>query len=216
MRKLILYAAAIISPVFGFSQQNELQQQGYVYGNFVMGKVVMKNGSVVEAGLNYNTNNQNIAFMKDKDIMLLSNLDEIDTVYLDDKKFFPINGKFYYLADNGKFSLLVSYGNRTLSLTTTTDHNGSGTQSTNQVSNTISNQYTNRRYDGKHNLEVTKMFWIQRSKDLYKVTSVKQYAKAFPEKEDEIKTYASTNNIDFSKEEDLVKLTDFVQGIVKK
>lgn len=217
MRKSLIYAASLLlCPLASFSQQNELQQNGYVYANFVDGRVLLKNGSVEEVALNYNSNNQDIAFMKDGQQMMLTNFDDIDTIYLDGKKFVPVEEKFYYVSSANKFPLLVSYVNKPHSQTTTTDHNGTGTQSTNTVSNTISDQYTNRRFQGKHFIELSKNFWVSRSHSLDKANTEKQFVKIFPEKEDEIKTYVSANSIDFSKEEDMMKLVDYVSTIIKK
>lgn len=207
----ILFCTIFIQYSQFCSAQDSLQQQGYLFTAFTKGSVLYKNGTVEETLFNYNTNNKAIAFLKDNQTFTISNIQDIDTIYLMDKKFVAIDDKFYVVGSNSSMPLLISYFGKPHPLTATTDHTGTSSQATSQVSNTVSDAYTIRNFKQNSYMEFMEEYWLKKGDKLYKANNEKQFIKIFPAKEDAIKTYVATNNISFNKIEDIVKLNAYLQ-----
>lgn len=216
MKNIFTPLAIIALPITGFCHSNEdsLLQKGYLYNNFVKGSVLFKNGATEEYFLNFNTNTQGIEFLKDGQSLMLTNFSDIDTIYLENKKLVAVDEKFYFLATTTEYPLLVSYFNKPHPLTATVDHNGTSQQSsTSQVSNSPTTNYIQRPFKSDYYLEYRKEFWIKRIHSLYKANSEKQFIKIFPSKANEISAFIKRNSIDFTKEDDVIKLSLFCNFI---
>lgn len=210
MKKIkLFFCSFLLWPFLGFSQSTNANAKVYLLEDFTEGKALMKNGSVETAEFNYDPLNQSIIFKKGKEVMTLTGLDEIDTVYIDNKKFVALNNVAYEVAASAPVSLLVSYSLKSKSLTATTDHNGTSTQSTNQVSNTVSDAYMIRRYQGKFGYTIINQYWLKKGDRLYKANTEKQIINMFPGKSNEINTYLENNKPDFNKVSHVGRLIKF-------
>lgn len=207
----VLFCTIFIQYSLFCKAQDSLQQQGYLFTAFNKGSVLYKNGTVEESLFNYNTNTKAIAFIKDNQTLTISNISDIDTIYLMDKKFVVADDKFYIVGSNSNMPLLISYFGKPHPLTATTDHTGTNSQATNQVSNTVSDAYTIRNFKQNSYMEFIEEHWIKKGNKLYKANNEKQFIKIFPAKEDAIKNYVATNNTNFSNIEDIVKLNAYLQ-----
>lgn len=211
--RIALLAGLLLAPFINRAQtiSDTLKYNGYLYENFINGSVLLHKGSTENAPLNYNTNTQEIAFRQNDQVMVLSNPDDVDTVYIQDKKFIPIRGKFYAVATTTAIPLLVTYTNYKRPITTTVDHNGTSKQLNQEVSNTVSETYLNRRYQGQFVLEFHPSYWLKRGNSLYKANNEKQIVKVFPPKEEAIKAFIQTNNVHFERENEVAKLVEAIQ-----
>lgn len=187
---------------------------GYLYSAFIKGIVLLKNGNRENAPLNYDANQQAIAFQQSNQFMTLTNVDDVDTVYIENAKFIPIKGIFYQLLNehSSKSVLLASYYCKPHPVTATVDHNGTTTQNKNIVSGNVSDAYLNRRYKGDFYMEFQKEYWLKIKDAFFRVTSEKQIRKTFPEKSDAIHLFIEQNKIDFKKEDDLLKLITYCEN----
>jgi hypothetical protein len=195
----------------GQSIGDSVNLRSLLFEKFIDGIVRMKSGSVEQVPLNYNTDNQNIVFIKNGKYLVADDLETIDTVYVQQKKFVPFNSSFYQLVTKtSSMSLLISYTNKIRPFVATADHGGSSKQVLNQVSNTISDVYVNRIYKGNSSVEILKHYWLARNGKVYKIDSQKQFLSSFSSKtRKEIDNYIVANNIEIKNEADLIKLVDF-------
>ncbi len=219
LNKFYCFIALSIVSFSGFAQitvvvdpKAEMAKQ-YLFENFAKGIVLMKNGAVENALLNYNTADQSIVFKQgENDILVLTGLEAVDTIYFHNKKFIPgPDGLIYEAIINNApaVSLFVTYTNKQRPSTATADANGTSRKESAEVSNTMTGAYVSRPYKGDYIIEIQKNYWLIKSKQVYKATSEKQFEKVFPHKEDAIKKYIDDNHVNFKIEEDLVKLTLF-------
>ena len=205
-----LLAAGMFS-LPGQAQQGttNLQRSAYLFDHFINGCVLLKSGGVEQAPLNYNADKQGIAFEKGGQYFDLVGLETIDTVYVESKKFIPVNGIFYEVIRNGPFELYATYTCKPLPVTATAEHDRTVRKENNQVSNTVSDVYVTRQYRGDYVMEFRKHYWLKRYRDFYKVNTEKQVIKLFPKREAAIRAYVSENKTAFNNEDDLVKLLLF-------
>jgi len=184
-----------------------------LFANFMDGVVLMKSGSIEKASMNYNAKHKSINFINGGKYYTLTGLEDVDTIYIQQKKFVPVKNDIYEVVNqfDQSTSLLVSYTTSTRPLISTTDHNGTGKQVDNRVSNTVSDVYVSRNYKGNSDIELQKHFWIKIGQTLYKADTKTQLRKAFPFKsKEEIDNYIESNNLNLLVDNDLIAVIEFI------
>jgi len=188
-----------------------IQRQSYIFDEFIFGSVLSKSGEVNKAALNYSAYDQSILFKKEDQVMELTGLELIDTIYIADKKFIPVGSIVYEMVDRkGKVELCSSYTSKLVPWDAGSDHNGTSRKESSEISNTVSNVYANRRNKGDYSIQIMKKHWLKSYNNIYKASSVKDFLKVFKESTNpSISDFVRQNNINFEKEADLIKLVDF-------
>lgn len=216
MKIVSLFLLGFCLPYLNFAQSEKDSasfKKLMLNDQFAEGTVLMKSGGVEDAVLNYDTDNQNIVFLKDGKYMFLAGTELIDTVYIANKKFIPVKDKMYEVVVNGEVALLIEYNNKKHPVQATTDYNGSSKKELSRVSNTVTDTYTNKLYKSDYDVLVVKSYWIKKDNSLYKANSAKQFAKPFSSKmQNLIDQFVEINQINFNDEKDLIKLVDYCNG----
>ena len=193
------------------SIQENVNTKPLLFATFINGVVLMKSGAVEQSPLNYNTDNQSVVFIKDEKYMVLDDLDNIDTIYIQQKKFVPVNNAIYQVvSQDGPVALLLSFSNKIQPLISTADHNGSSKQAQSQVSNTVTDSYTTKLFRGNYSVEIHRHYWFKKNDKLYRVTPKRQFVNSFTSKaRNTVENYIAAENINFDYEPDLIKLVAF-------
>jgi hypothetical protein len=188
---------------------DNFQRSVYLFPQFINGSVLLKSGIMELAALNYNVEKQGIVFEKSGQYLDLIGLETIDTVYIEGRKFIPVDGIFYEVIRTTPFEMYATYTGKKQPVTATTEHDGSLRKEANEVSNTVSDVYVTRQYRGDYAIEFRKQYWIKQFRNFYKANTEKQVLKIFPKKEAAIRTFIAENKTDFNKEADVLKLLAF-------
>ncbi|MXV17020.1 hypothetical protein [Hufsiella ginkgonis] len=182
----------------------------YLFPGFVKGTVKFKNATQQEAQLNYNSLTQEMLFL-DKDTPLaLDQTENIDTIYIQGRKFIPTEKAFFEVATTGATPLLIRH-----KCTVIPPGKPAGYGSTSQASGITtlsgisSNLFYKLQLPADYKLIPETEFLLKKGKDYVKITGVKQFITAFPAKSDAIKAYVKQNDPNFKDPADLVKLVDF-------
>lgn len=79
----------------------------FLFDEFVPGRVLMRNGAHIDIPLNYDASNNHMLYLQDGKQIILLNTQEIDTIYIDNRKFIPINRAFLEICKlpNGLLSI---------------------------------------------------------------------------------------------------------------
>src|SRR5437763_357179 len=111
---ILILPFVILLPILsnGQSSKDTISQNKYLFDHFINGSVRLKTGVTEQASLNYNTDDQNIAFERSGQLLTLTNPD-IDTIYIENKKLIPAIGKFYEVLTTTKIALFATYTNKT-------------------------------------------------------------------------------------------------------
>lgn len=184
-----------------------------LFPNFIDGMVLMKSGAMEKAPMNYNAKHQCINFINAGKYYTLTGLEDVDTIYIQHKRFIPVGNDIYEVINefDNSTSLVLSYTTHTRPLVSTTDHNGTNKQADNQVSNTVSDVYVSRNYKGNSLIELRKHYWVKIGQTLYKADTKAQLRKAFPLKsKEEIDNYIDSNNLNLIVDSNLVSLIEFL------
>ena len=149
--------------------------------------------------------------------MALTELETVDTIYIDDKKFVPVKEAVYEIVTPAEqIPLFVNYTNKTRPIVATVDHNGGSKQAGSQVSNTVSDAYVNRTFRGNYSVEFIRHFLLKKRQSFYKVNNEKQLIRVFPESEVAIRKFIFENKTNFSSLTDMINLVVFCNEQNKK
>lgn len=176
----------------------------------------MKNGAKTTALLNYDAANRRMMFKQGDDLMILTNAESVDTIYLDNRKFFPIK--------NHLFLECVPCVNGTVYINWSLRNKFQGQKGAyGQVSHAANietintNYWTNNGYN-KESLDIYKIandneYWLNLDGNFVHCKNKKTLLKLFPDRKQEIEKYIKERNIDFSKAEQMIDLLDYCMGL---
>ncbi|MES2279259.1 MAG: hypothetical protein V4592_24720 [Bacteroidota bacterium] len=185
----------------------------YIFPEFVKASVLQKGGGVTEASMNYNTLTQEMLFLQG-DVKTVLDQNNVDTIFLQDRKFIPAGTVYYEKLTDTKIALYIQHFNKMLV-------RGKNPDLDEQANNTITaaqgfkNAFTSSsKYDAKlsdgYTLEPHSTFWLQKGKSFNKISDLKGILKLFPpNKEQSVNAYIKDNKLDITQPADLAKLIVF-------
>jgi hypothetical protein len=207
--RLILPLAFLFPFLSNGQSKDSINQSKYLFDHFTNGTVRYKTGMTEQASLNYNTDDQTMAFERNGQFLTLTNPDDIDTIYIENKKLIPAIDKFYEVLATTKIALFATYTNKTRPIIAGTDHSGTSKHVSNDVSNTVTDYYMERNYKPDYALEIHRHFWLRRGNTFYKADTERQIANVFHEKAAAISIFIKENKINLKDPEDMEKLIVF-------
>jgi len=210
---LSLLFANLLSSAQELNTKYTLSSQ-FLFNNFQSGVVDYKTGNNTRAYLNYNVLLEQIQFIKNGQILSVSNTDEINAIKLGSKIFIPVRNKFYELVHNDSISILLrrfpelsvlderegGYGVK--QNTASTDKLESYTISMGGITNT---QNINTPRDNQKEIPISDKYYILFKGKMEAVT-IGRIAKLLNVNKKEIKSYVKTNKLQLSKLTDLKQL----------
>lgn len=159
----------------------------FLFKNFDSAQVKMKNGQVNETILNYNTLTGKMIFIKDDKYMYLTNLNMVDTVIINSRRFVPAATCFYEVLFQGNISLYARHQGML--------KGGPGAYGKTSVVSTnyyLSNLIT-RQGEGDLSLpqeyfvEPKTVYLVRKDNEWSEFYNEKEFLRIFPEKSAEIK-----------------------------
>jgi hypothetical protein len=216
LSSLIVILSFIVPDLYGQKDPaNQLPQ--FLFPVFTKSLVKMKDGRQLTATLNYNMVDEEMIFNQNGAYMALEKPGEIDTIYLQNRRFVPVENAFYEVLTKGSTSLYIQNKARYTPKGSPTAYGM--TSKTLGPSKVLSLEIGNqvRQVELPDNVEVTpaNVYWLSYKNGMYKFTTEKQFLKIFPENEIKLKEFMKTNKIDIKVREDLIKLGEFCNGMVK-
>jgi hypothetical protein len=189
----------------------------FLFPDFTMGKVKMKNGNSQSIVLNYNTVSEKMVYEKDGNLYDMVNTEMMDTVFVQNSKFVPVGKVFYEVLLVAPISLFVQHKGELLSPGAPAGYGG-----TSQVSNTkllssieLSSGYYNLKLPADYIVKTDPVYWIRKDNIMYSFINEKQFLKIFPDKEGELKQFIKQNRIKFNKLSNLVSLVEHCNELIR-
>jgi len=189
----------------------------FLFSDFTMSKVRMRNGQIQSVVLNYNTVSEKMVYEKDNNLYDMVNTEMIDTVFLQDGRFVPFGKLFYEVLLEAPVALFVQYKGELLPPGTPAGYGG-----TSQVSNTkllstvqLSSGYYNLKLPADYTVKVDQVYWIRKDSNMYSFVNERQFVKLDPGNTEEIKKYIKQARIKFDRLSDMVKLLSHYNEMVK-
>lgn len=220
MKIYLLTVIAILIGFIGHSQTKSIQSQHYILSSFSQGSILLKDGTKQTGILNFNALSKNFALKKDNEIVGLSQsvINNIDTVYVANRKFFRKDNTFYEFLLKSNIELYVEY---TCDLSTATEgRNGYGSSSqTASTTTLISIENQGNLYAlelpeiYKATLDIN--YWLNKDNILTKLKTVNQLKRVYTSRKKEIKAYRKTNIVDFKNPLSMLKLVKYLESLNK-
>ncbi len=111
MNRVILFVLLITLSGITYPQAKWSTVSHYIFPEFTRGVILLKNGQTHEALLNYNALTEEMVFVNRGQNMSLDDetIEQIDTVFIENRKFFRINGHFVELLYQGPAELFAEH-----------------------------------------------------------------------------------------------------------
>lgn len=206
MKKIIVFVSFLSLSFQGFGQQ-------YLLDDFKTSIAVVKGGMLIQEKFNYNCVTQSMEFLSEGDIMRLTPINQIDTLYLDTHKMIPYGTRFLDVVyRSSEFSLLVDYKRKIVN-EGKVGALGIKTQGTVQNID-LSAVGGQRREEWKNGVDVWEykeesLYWLVRKNKMKKFNSLKTLQKILPEKKSVIEAYVKEHNTNFFNQNEVLELLTF-------
>jgi hypothetical protein len=158
---------------------------------------------------------QEMLFTKDGTNLVLDNYENIDTLYLNSRKFIPARQVFLEKVTNTAIPLYIQYkGKAMLAGSSAVDKSNNtaigglvGTKGQKDAPSKI------KSYDlhlpNGYQFVSENEYWLQKEGSFYPANNLKKIVKLFPGKEEQINAFIKQNNISLVKTDDMIKLVEF-------
>jgi hypothetical protein len=185
----------------------------FLYPSFESGIVEYKNGQRFKSKMNYNKAIGGIEFIDEKgDTLAMSNEENISFISIGNDKFIYAPMCLQILKGNEKLALLKHETLRIADKHKTGSYGIPNSSGTIESIDRLDTRLNYNQIEINENLLISKVttFYIENEKGEIFVASRKNVINNFPRKEDDIKGYIKANNVDFSKEDHIISLVDFI------
>jgi hypothetical protein len=184
---------------------------------FTKSVIKLKSGEIKTAVLNYNTVNQEMVFMQDKQFYVLDDPQLIDSVFMANRTFVPMEKGFYEVLYKGQVALFKQHKSYTESEGYPIGYGAK--------SQTTSPNYVKQIYGGKGAIDLRvapgvkvvddSQYWVRMNFQMRPFENKKNFVKIFPEKEKEINDFINKNKINFKEIEDVKRLGIYCNELFK-
>jgi len=214
MKQIFLFLLAFTAVNVSFGQAKVIEITHYLFPEFSKGVVLMKNGMKNEASLNYNSLTEEMIFENNGIKLAVSQLDKIDTIFIKNRKFIPVNNKFFEIVYQSKYTLFAEHK---CSIKDPGKPSGYGGTSQTSATTTYSSYFSGGQvYELKlpegYQTKPFVDYWLRKDGQINKFLSLRQLSKFFSDKEDLFKVFVKKQDVKYDNETSLVELIKFLEA----
>ena len=200
----------LILTVLAVSLTASAQRTAFLFSDFVKGHLVFSNQSTADVDLNFDTQSQNLYYLRGNDIMELTNLHDVRTLTVGERNFVLHDGVLCEVYDLDGHKILVNWKFRNVNKGSK-GALGATTQNRVDVLWTSGSHATADDRTGEHSLDIWSIrcentYFITVDGQDYKVKKLADLYKAFPAQASALKAYAKENKLLMTSAEDSFKL----------
>lgn len=192
----------------------------YLFPEFTKGAILLKTGIMYEALLNYNSLTEEMIFEnKGKKLAIgKEELEKVDTVFIEGKKFFTLNHKFIELIYHSKYDLYAE--NKCKVNEPGKPSAYGGTSQTAAITVYSSFATDSRVYELKlpegYEVKAYIIYWLKKDGELNKFMTIKQLMKLFNDKKDLFKAYIKKHDVKYTNQESIIQLIKYLETNFRK
>lgn len=192
----------------------ETKTSHFLFPAFYEGIVKMKSGELYSANMDYNTVTQEMVFEKNGKRMAFDNLNEIDTIFVNERIFIPGKEVFYEIVVDGAIPLYVQHKCNLLSKGKDIGYGKSQTTSSVSYTEILGAQgiYKFELPDEFYVADAT-LYLVKKDNEIVNVNNKRKFLKAFPEKNKEIEGFIKTNKLKLKNQSDFEKLVRYCNSL---
>ena len=197
------------------AQKQNVAIYHYVFPEFKKGTVLMKSGTKKTTMLNYNALTDEMIFDQNGKKLAMAHLPDIDTVYIEGMRFFPLENKFVELLYQNKYELYVLYKANIVDPGKPAAYGGtSQTSSTTSYSSILSGgQAYELELPQGTETKASLDYWLKKDGKVTMFLNLRQLAKQFDQKSDEFKKYVKEKKVKYEDQESLLGLVKYMEGL---
>lgn len=218
------YFIGILSMIFLATSVLEAQPEGvknyaqFLFPDFSVGVVKMKNLERVNLALNYNVVTQKMVFMQKNQIFDIVGYSQVDTVYIHERKFVPSDNVFYEVIVNAPVSLFIQHKGKIVPPSKPAAYGGTSELSSSRYINNLpmGNDVYRLDSDTPVNIEPDPLIWIRKDNEMYPVFNQKSLMKIFSDRKNELKEFISKNHIDAKNPQDLMRVVKYYNQLSRE
>ena len=205
MKRFVLALTVILAGLPALAQRT-----AFLFPDYTKGHLVFANQSTADVDLNFDTQSQNLYYLRGNDVMELTNLQDVRTLTVGERNFVLHDGLLCELVDMDGHKILVNWKFRNVNKGSK-GALGATTQNRVDVLWTSGSHATADDRTGEHSLDI----WSIRCENTYFITVDGQYYrskklsdlyKAFPAQAPELKAWAKENKLLMTSAEDSFKI----------
>ena len=213
------YCILISSLIFisSYGQSNDIETSHYLFPEFTQGVILMKAGTRNNTMLNYNSLTEEMIFENNgqKKAIGINEIPLVDTVFIKDRKFVALNGKFVELVYHSKWDLYVEH---MCKVEEQGKPAGYGGTSQTGAATSVSSLYTQGRvvYDLKlpddYKTKPYSIFWLKKNGELFKFINMRELKKYYKDKKELFKKYLKINSVKYQDQEGIIQLIGYMES----
>lgn len=215
----VLSALILITVSFPLFAQTDslINLPNLLIPRFTKSMVKMKSGEIYTAILNYNTVDQQMVFMQKKLFLILEEPQLVDTIFMANRTFVPVEKGFYELAVHAPIGLFIQHKSYVEFEGTPTLY---GAKSQTNPPSSVRQIYGAR---GPINLNIPtgykvfddSRYWIRKDGKMNVFETKRQFLKIFPGKDKELNEFININNTDFKNMSNVIALVVYCNELYK-
>jgi hypothetical protein len=214
-----IYCILISSLIFfsSYAQPNYIETSHYLFPEFTQGVILMKDGKRNDALLNYNSLTEEMIFDNkgQKKAIAINEILLVDTVFIKDRKFVPLNGKFVELVYHSKWDLFVEHKCKVEEQGKPAGYGGT---SQTGAATAVSSLYTQGRvvYDLKlpddYKTKPYTIYWLKKNGELNKFINMRELKKLYKDKKNLFKEYLKLNRVKYQNQDSIIQLIEYLES----
>jgi hypothetical protein len=189
----------------------------FVFPDFSVSVVKMKNGEKIILNLNYDIVNGKMVFIQKEKRYDIINSDAIDTIYIHELRFVPVGKVFYQVLISGPATLFCQHSGAVKNPSRPAAYGGTSEVSSSTYINNI--RLGNDVYRMEKNKEIVieqkPVLWIRKNNTMYAVTDKKHLLTALPDKQNELKHYIRQNQVKFDNPYQMTDLVKYYNSLLR-
>ncbi|SEA23424.1 hypothetical protein SAMN05216365_12016 [Porphyromonadaceae bacterium NLAE-zl-C104] len=214
MKKYLILFISVLAFLSFSSPVQAQKKRMMLFNQYSNGTILMKNGTKISVGLNYDTANKKMMYLQNDEEMILLNDNQVDTVYVSGKKFIWLDNIYLEAIELQEGSVFIDWS---LKNVYQGNKGAYGQITQNKVETINTAHWTNDEYKIQTAEVIAQKnankYWFFKNGKLIKWKDEKSLLKHFPDHKDEIKTFIKEKKIDFKTVNDVLILLDYCLGI---
>lgn len=215
MKKVIFLLILVMGSSIALSQERFRVVVHYLFPEFVPGVVEMKDGIKERAMLNYHRLTEEMVFINQGRKMAITQeeMARIDTIRIDNRRFFVYEGRFVELLHQGGFALFADHRGR---VRLPGRAAGYGTTSYTAVSSSylklaFPTEVYNLQLPEGLTPESFTFYYLKKEGETHHLTTLAQLRRIYRDKLDRLRAYQRENVVDFDKPEAVLGLIRYLE-----
>ncbi|HWS00479.1 MAG TPA: hypothetical protein VN249_07670 [Prolixibacteraceae bacterium] len=196
-----------------FSQNRNTEISHYILPEFREGIVSMKAGGKNVTMLNYNSLTEEMIFDTNGKKLAIDKLDDIDAIYIDERKFIPLQNKFVEILYQNKYEVYAAHKCSWVDPGKPAAYGGtSQTSATTSYTSIIGGGqvYELALPEGITTKPYTE-YWLRKDGKLSLFINIRQLSKQFDDKSDIFKKYVKEHKVTYENQDSLIELIKYME-----